>query len=60
MAEIVYEDGTPRHQLSDHDIALAMAVLRLAGKQNDWPRPIELEYSRCVETLKLLRSQSGK
>jgi hypothetical protein len=49
MPEPTYEDGTTKHHLSDHDKALAMAVLRLAGKQNDDPQQIQYEYSKCVE-----------
>jgi hypothetical protein len=58
MAQLTFDDGSPRHPLSDHDIALVMAVLRLAGKPNDFPQTIEHEYSRCVETLKLIHQES--
>jgi len=58
MPKLTYDDGgTPRHQLSEHEIAMIMTALRMAGKPNDFPEQIQYEYSRTRDWLHQILSQ---
>jgi hypothetical protein len=52
------ENGTPPYLLSDHEIALVMAALRVVGKSKYDPDSIQQEYSTALEWLKEFRRQA--
>jgi len=52
------ENGTPPYPLSDHEIALVMAAMRMVGKSMYDPDSIQQEYSTALEWLKEFRRQA--
>jgi hypothetical protein len=54
-----YENRTPPHPLSDHEIALVMTALQMAGRSKYDLESIQHEYMTARGWLKEFRSQPG-